>query len=168
MPPIKALVVTTALFPLLATLVSGETRPSPISAACVTYSAPKLVPIEGRIIFDFAFDKNERSGCNHPGDGSCSLQGTAKLLVAKPDFSKKGPWNTEFTVVPSTSGPAKAARVTFKDHASFFVQAKWLNEKLAHFSVWWGRKVQTDLIVDFEKQTVVYAEEAYFDTGCAK
>lgn len=159
----KVAIIT--IFPLLGSFATGAPAPD-FSHGCVTYSAPKLVPIEGRIVFDFAADNKGWKGCNYPGEGTCSLQGTAKLFVDRPDFSKKGPWNTVFSVAPTRSGAAKAARVIFKDHASYQVRAEWLNEKLVFFSVWWGRQVSTDIVVDFSKQTVLYVEEASHDIGC--
>ena len=48
----------------------------------------------------------------------------------------------------------------FLDHASGGVNVHWLNEKLPCGSVWWGRVVSTDFVLDVEKKIFLYREMA--------
>jgi hypothetical protein len=37
-------------------------------------------------------------------------------------------------------------------------EVRWVNEKLLSVRVWWGRAIGTDLIVDVERERLVYRE----------
>ena len=53
-------------------------------------------------------------------------------------------------------------RVTFLDHASYGVRPPWLNEKLLHIRIWWGRILATELALDLETGKPLYVEDANF------
>jgi len=90
-----------------------------------------------------------------------SPQGTARLFISRPDYMKAGPWTTRAYVVGNTARPL-ALEIRFDDHASYGVVAKWINEKLIHFHVSWGRIVGTDMILNVETAVFLYAEEANY------
>src|SRR5262245_37808471 len=90
-----------------------------------------------------------------------SPQRTARLFVSKPDFMKDGPWTTQAYVTGNAARPLRIS-VVFRDHASHGVKAGWINEKLIHFNVAWGRIVTTDLILNVETAEVLYAEDANY------
>ncbi len=53
----------------------------------------------------------------------------------------------------------KLITLTLKDHyPNFLVDVRWINEKLLFVSVWWGRVLGTHLILDVEKETIVFKE----------
>ena len=87
-----------------------------------------------------------------------SPQGTARLLIARPDTSKPGPWATQIYAVGNAARPLRLS-VRFHDHVHQ-VRTHWINEKLVHFQVWWGRLLATDVILDLETAKVLHAEDA--------
>jgi len=53
----------------------------------------------------------------------------------------------------------KLLQLTLKDHyPNFVIDVRWINEKLLFASVWWGRVLGTDLILDVENESIVYKE----------
>ena len=89
-----------------------------------------------------------------------SPQGTRWFSQSDPDFTKNGPWST--TILVSDHG-GSLLKLTFPDHGSGGVHSDWLNEKLLFMRVWLGRIVSLDLILDVDKATLVYSEEANYD-----
>lgn len=79
----------------------------------------------------------------------------------KPDTMRPGPWTTILFVEGNKANPVHL-KLEFRDHASYGVDAKWLNEKLIFLQVWWGRIGSTDLILDVETNQVLYCESASY------
>lgn len=71
------------------------------------------------------------------------------------DTTRDSPWST--TVYVYSERPY-LIRIEFKDHASYGVTAKWINEKLLYLDVWWGRVLGSYLIYDVEKEECVIKE----------
>jgi hypothetical protein len=71
-----------------------------------------------------------------------------------PDRTKSGPWNTD--VLVSTERDYLVA-IRFRD-IHYCQDIGWVNEKLLRIRVWWGRICATDLIVDVERERVIYKE----------
>jgi hypothetical protein len=88
-----------------------------------------------------------------------TAQGTRWFTQSQPDFTKDGPWTTTL-VVGDDSGAF--LKLTFTDHGSGGVHARWLNEKLLFVDVWLGRIVSIDLILNVEQATFIYSEEANY------
>ncbi len=88
-----------------------------------------------------------------------SPQGTRWISRSRPDYTKNGPWSTAILV---SDHQGAILKLTFPDHASGGVQSDWLNEKLLFLRVWLGRIVSLDLIVDVEKGSLFYSEEANY------
>lgn len=88
-----------------------------------------------------------------------SPQGTRWLSQNGPDFTKNGPWSTTIII-----GDHKGAswKLTFLNHGNGGVHADWMNEKLLFMRVWLGRIVSLDLILDVEKGTLTYSDEANY------
>lgn len=79
----------------------------------------------------------------------------------KPDTMRPGPWTTVLFVEGNKANPVHL-KLEFRNHASYGVDAKWLNEKLLFLQVWWGRIGSTDLILDVETSQVLYCESASY------
>ena len=90
-----------------------------------------------------------------------SPQGTKAFLIRKPDYMKKGPWNTDLYIFGNKAIPIQL-KVTFSEHASYGIRPQWINEKLLSISVSWGRIVSTDIILDVESGEFVYIEDASY------
>lgn len=84
---------------------------------------------------------------------------TARALISRPDTTEQGPWTTVLTVRGNEVRSIDLL-ITFKDHGTGGVRARWLNEKLMWFRVWWGVVVATELLVDVETAEVLYSEES--------
>ena len=89
-----------------------------------------------------------------------SPYGTRWLSQNDPDQTKDGPWSTTI-IVGDRKGTS--LKLTFPDHGNGGVHSDWLNEKLLFTRVWLGRIVSLDLILDVEKGTLIYSEEANYD-----
>ena len=89
-----------------------------------------------------------------------SPHGTRWLSRSSPDYTKNGPWSTTILV---SDHRGSFLKLTFPDHGSGGVQSDWLNEKLLFLRVWLGRIVSLDLIVDVEKSSLFYSEEANYN-----
>jgi hypothetical protein len=72
-----------------------------------------------------------------------------------PDTTKECPWST--SVFLYNERPY-LIRIEFKNHASYGVKAKWINEKLVYFDVWWGRVLGSSLVYDVEKEDFIIKE----------
>lgn len=85
---------------------------------------------------------------------------TARLLV---HAGEDGDRRSRTTIYFFTQSPEPSAmRATFRNHRNE-VRPRWINEKLAFVEVWWGRVRSTELIVDVEKGTSMYMQDAdYF------
>ncbi len=79
----------------------------------------------------------------------------------RPDTMRPGPWTTVLFVEGNKANPGYL-KLEFRNHASYGVDAKWLNEKLLFLQVWWGRVGSTDLILDVETSQVLYCESASY------
>lgn len=86
---------------------------------------------------------------------------TAHALISRPDTKQRGPWTTVIAIRGNEARPLDLL-ITIKDHGTGGVRPKWINDKLFAFRVWWGRVVETDVIVNVETSELVYFEEASF------
>jgi hypothetical protein len=71
-----------------------------------------------------------------------------------PDTAKKGPWNADILVFTERD---YLVRVRFRD-IHYCRNIGWVNEKLLRIRVWWGRICATDLIIDVEREQIIYRE----------
>jgi len=94
------------------------------------------------------------------GEKVFSNQHTRWLIVASPDMTKPGPWNTSVYVGEVES--IHDVELRFVDEGSGGVSVSWLNEKLIFGEVWWGRIGATDFIFDVEQRKFIYREMAHF------
>ena len=72
---------------------------------------------------------------------------------------KAGPWTTTVFVGGNLTRPIGLS-ITFSDHASYGVDAAWMNEKLLFLRVARGRIISTELILDVEAGKFIYVETA--------
>lgn len=86
---------------------------------------------------------------------------TRWVMSKRPDTMRPGPWTTVLFVEGNKANPVYL-KLEFRNHASYGVDAKWLNEKLLFLQVWWGRIGSTDLILDVETNQVLYCESASY------
>lgn len=84
---------------------------------------------------------------------------TARALISRPDTTQQGPWTTVLTV-RGNEVRSLDLLITFKDHGTGGVRARWLNEKLMWFRVWWGVVVATELLVNVEDAEILFFEES--------
>jgi len=94
------------------------------------------------------------------GDRQFSPQKTRWMIISRPDYSKPGPWST-FVSINTVKGDTSIL-LAFKDHGNGAVNIQWLNEKLVYGSVWWGRIVSTDFVLDVESRKFIYREMANY------
>jgi len=71
-----------------------------------------------------------------------------------PDRTKAGPWNTEVLVHTERDYLVRIGLRDIHDCRDI----AWVNEKLLRIRVWWGRVCATDLIVDVERESILYRE----------
>lgn len=45
---------------------------------------------------------------------------------------------------------------------SYRTKVRWINEKLLHARVWWGRVKGVDFIVDVESESIIHKEDVYW------
>ena len=76
-----------------------------------------------------------------------SPQGTKWFTQTQPDFTKNGPWTTTMLVGDENGTLWK---LVFPNHGSGGVTARWINDQLLFLSVWPGRIVSIDLILNVE------------------
>lgn len=88
-----------------------------------------------------------------------SPHATSALYISRPDTTKPGPWQTHVYVTGNKARPL-SLEVVVKDHHSYDVRTRWINEKLLWLVVWWGRIASTELILNVETATFEYAEDA--------
>jgi hypothetical protein len=87
--------------------------------------------------------------------------GTRHFRLLKPDTMKEGPWLTMIFIYEGADlVPVISVRVS--NHKSQGVQPRWINEKLLHLAVFWGRIGSTEFILDIEKRKWIYAEDAHY------
>jgi hypothetical protein len=75
-----------------------------------------------------------------------------------PDRTNSSPWNAEILVHNERD---YLVRIQFRDVISCENPA-WVNEKLLRIRVWWGRICGTDLIVDVEREQIIYKEMVWW------
>lgn len=88
-----------------------------------------------------------------------SRHGTAYFAMRTADTIKVGPWTT-IVFIGGNLGRPIGLSVSFSNHASYGVDAVWINEKLLFLRVARGRVVSMELILDVEAQRVIYVEQA--------
>jgi hypothetical protein len=84
---------------------------------------------------------------------------TAHAVISRPDITQQGPWTTVLAVRGNEVRSLELL-VTIKDHGTGGVNARWLNEKLMWFRVWWGVVVATELLVNVENAEILFFEES--------
>lgn len=72
--------------------------------------------------------------------------------LIRPDHTKDGPWNSEVLIYTE-----RDHLVRLRDIRDCH-EVRWVNEKLLFIRVWWGRICATDLILDVEREQIVYRE----------
>jgi hypothetical protein len=77
------------------------------------------------------------------------------------DYTKQGPWNTTLYIGSRSEGKKPFLKVTITEHGNTF-GAEWINEKLLFIRVWWGRIVSSDLLLNVEQGSLLYAEDANY------
>ena len=92
-----------------------------------------------------------------------SPHGTASFVMLEPDTTKPGPWNTTIAITGNQARPLHLV-IDVRDHRAGGVRPKWLNEKLLWVQAWRGRIISTDLVLDVETGSVVYQEEADYNS----
>lgn len=115
----------------------------------------KYVPSESEIRMTTIRDESR------PADDQLekSPQGTKWFAESKPDFTKNGPWTTA-VLVGDQSGTLM--KLVFPNHGSGGVAARWINDQLLFLSVWPGRIVSIDLILNVETAKFIYSEKANY------
>lgn len=86
---------------------------------------------------------------------------TKWFVILQSDFMRPGPWDTTVYVFGNQVQPVRL-KLQFQDHGNGGVGAEWLNEKLLFLTVWWGRIVSTEMILDVETAKFIYIEEANY------
>jgi hypothetical protein len=71
------------------------------------------------------------------------------------DYMKPGPYSTEILIYNE-----RGYLISLKllEHSQYEPKISWINEKLLYVEVWWGRILGTYLILDVEKEQVIYKE----------
>jgi len=82
------------------------------------------------------------------------------FVTILPDRTKNGPWDTDVLVFAERSD---LLRIRLRD-IRYCRDIGWVNEKLLRIRVWWGRICATDLIVDVERQQIIYKEMVWDGT----
>ena len=77
------------------------------------------------------------------------------FMVLKADTSRPGPWDSVITI---DNERPRSLQLLLRDHGSYEITVKWINEKLLFVRVWWGRVLGTDLVLDVEKECLVSKE----------
>ncbi len=155
----------TGLFFLLTTVSQSVTAEPQSSHDCrdydqVLYEKPGEYSTNRIQIKSLKVDDEELEGLSDIVPNR-SPQGTKSLLIRRPDFMKKGPWDTDLFIFGNKAKPIRL-KVTFREHASYGVRSQWINEKLLSISAWWGRIVSTDTILDVEGGKFLYIEDASY------
>lgn len=88
-----------------------------------------------------------------------SPQGTKWYSRTQPDYMKNGPW-TSTVLVGDESGTVFG--LVFPNHGSGGVTAQWINDQLLFLTVWPGRIVSIDLILNVETGKLIYSERANY------
>ena len=88
-----------------------------------------------------------------------SPQGTRWFIQSKPDMAKPGPWTTTILVGDRRGTYLK---ITFPNHGNQGIYAGWVNDKLLFLRLWLGRIVSVDMILDVEKNVLIYSESANY------
>jgi len=79
--------------------------------------------------------------------------------IAKfPDTTKPGPWST---VIQIYNERDYCIQLSLIDH-KYIPKVSWINEKLLHIRVWWGRILGSEFIYDVEHEQFIY-KEMFFD-----
>ena len=84
------------------------------------------------------------------------------FALIQPDRTKSGLSHSEVLVYTERD---YLLRVGLRD-VHYFDDIGWISEKLLRLRVWWGRICATDLIVDVERELIIYREMAW-DGGIA-
>jgi hypothetical protein len=115
----------------------------------------KYVPLESEIRMTIIRDESK------PTDNQLekSPQGTRWFTANKPDFTKNGPWTTNVLVGDQNGTLMK---LVFPNHGSSGVTTRWINDQLLFLSVWPGRIVSIDLILNVETAKFIYSEKANY------
>lgn len=71
-----------------------------------------------------------------------------------PDRTKPGIWNTDVLIYNERD---YLVRIRLKN-IHYCRDIGWVNEKLLRIRVWWGRICATDIIVDVEREQIIYKE----------
>ena len=90
-----------------------------------------------------------------------SDHGTRWCAVERPDTLKPGPWTTKVYIFDHAV-TSSCICLEVRDHASYDVRTKWVNEKLLFVSAWWGRVAGTDCIIDLQSCKLAYAEDVSY------
>jgi hypothetical protein len=77
------------------------------------------------------------------------------FTVRHPNYMTPSPWSTQIFV---HNERAYLLRIELRDHGNGEVKINWINEKLLHMRVWWGRILGSDLIFDVESEKMVLRE----------
>jgi hypothetical protein len=77
------------------------------------------------------------------------------------DTSTPSPWDSLISVFNERPG---YLQIVFTDHSQYNLSLEWINEKLIFLRVWWGRVLGTDVILDVERETIVYQEMVHGGT----
>jgi len=76
-----------------------------------------------------------------------------------PEFSEEGPWNTSVWIFQERE---YLLRISLLDHGNAQPDVKWINEKLLHIQVWWGKILGTSMIFDVEEENYIYKEMVHW------
>ena len=76
------------------------------------------------------------------------------FALIRPDQTKNGPWDSDVLVFTERD---TLLRIRLRDVLECH-EIAWVNEKLLRIRVRWGRICATDLIVDVEREQIVYKE----------
>ena len=128
----------------------------------VQYSAPTLVPLEGRVVIKAASKKPGRVlEEKNPEFIPESPQGTLAFnRIAIADTMKPGPYSNTIEVF-STAGESISWRIEINDLMDN-VRLRWINDDLLYVQAWWGRIVSTDMLLEVSSGRLVYAKEANY------
>jgi len=73
----------------------------------------------------------------------------------RPDTTQPGPWACRIHIFNERD---YLLAVELLDVNQYEVKVTWINEKLLHIRVWWGRVLATDLILDVEAERFLFKE----------
>ncbi len=88
-------------------------------------------------------------------DKVMSPNGAYWFSIVAPDTAKPGPWSTDMFVFNEREG---LIRIRLKDHSTYDVSARWINEKLIYIQFWLGRVLGICFIYDAETEKIIYKE----------